>query len=85
MRKQIHTFLVEFKKAVTRGSGVMLVPRHDTRVTLSHLGITKRNLEEILLTLSVDNYSSGPEADRDKGGDIWCSANKSAAMKFISN
>ena len=71
MRKQIHTFLIEFKKAVTQGSGVMLVPRHDTLVTLGHLGITKRNLEEILLTLSVDNYSSGPEIDRGKGGDIW--------------
>jgi len=71
VREQIHTFLIEFKKVVTQGSGVMLVPRHDSKVTLSHLGITKRNLEEILLTLSVDNYSSGPEADKDKGGDIW--------------
>jgi hypothetical protein len=71
VRKQIHTFLIEFKRAVTQGSGVMLVPRHDTKVTLAHLGITKRNLEEILLTLSVDNYSSGPETDRDRGGDIW--------------
>lgn len=71
MREQIHSFLIEFKKTVTQGSGVMLVPRHDTKATLSHLGITKRNLEEILLTLSVENYSSGPEADRDKGGDIW--------------
>jgi len=31
----------------------MLVPRHDTMATLSHLGLTKRNLAEILLTLSV--------------------------------
>ncbi len=71
MREQIHRFLIKFKKAVTQDSGVMLVPRHDTRATLSHLGITKRNLEEILLTLPVDNYSRGPEADRDKVGDIW--------------
>lgn len=71
MREQIHTFLIEFKKAVTQGSGVILVPRHDTLATLSHLGITKRNLEEILLTLSVENYSNGPENDRDKGGELW--------------
>ena len=71
MREQVHTFLIEFKKAVTKGSGVQLVPRLDTITTLSHLGITKKNLEEILLTLSVNNYSKGPDPDRDKGGEIW--------------
>ncbi|MHB8789968.1 MAG: toxin [Desulfobulbaceae bacterium] len=71
MRERILTFLVEFKKVVTRGSGVMLVPRHDTMATLSHLGITKRNLEELLLTLSVADYSCGPETDRGAGGDLW--------------
>lgn len=49
----------------------MLVPRHDTMATLSHLGLTKRNLAEILLTLSVEDYCSGPEEDRNQGGDIW--------------
>ena len=71
VRKQIQSFLIGFKQAVTQGSGVVLIPRHDTTVTLSHLGITKRNLEEILLALSVENYSSGPEDDRGRAGSIW--------------
>ncbi len=71
MRKEIQSFLIGFKQVVTQGSGVFLVPRHDTRVTMSHLGITKKNLEEILLALSVENYSSGPEDDRDRSGQVW--------------
>lgn len=71
MRRQIQSFLIGFKQAVTQGSGVYLVPRHDTTVTLSHLGITKKNLEELLLALSVENYSSGPEEDRDRAGSVW--------------
>ena len=71
MRKEIQSFLVSFKQAVTQGSGVFLIPRHDNRVTMSHLGITKKNLEEILLALSVENYSSGLEEDRGRSGQIW--------------
>jgi hypothetical protein len=71
VRTRIHSFLIEFKKAATGGKGVFLVPRHDSMVTLSHLGLTKRNLAEILLTLSVEDYCNGPEDDRDQGGEIW--------------
>jgi hypothetical protein len=71
MPAAIRKFLLEFKQAVTRGSGVYLVPRHDTLATLQHLGLTKKNLEEILLSISVNEYCSGPEADRDRAGELW--------------
>ena len=71
MRKQIQSFLIGFKQAVTQGSGVYLIPRHDNTVTMSHLGITKKNVEEILLSLSVEDYSSGPDDDRSGSGQIW--------------
>lgn len=74
MKNRARDFLLEFKE-VTSGSGVDLIPRHDTRETLRYLGLTKRNLEEILLSLSVSDYCSGPEADRDKGGEIWVFGN----------
>lgn len=67
----MRAFLIEFKDAITARSGVYLIQRTDTMETLRHLGLTKRNLEEILLSLSIVNYSSGPEADRDRGGNIW--------------
>ena len=48
-----------------------LVPRQASLQTLRELGLTKRNLEEILLTLSVSDYCKGPDPDRDKPGEIW--------------
>lgn len=64
-------FLLEFKKAATAKSGVDLVPRKDSLETIKQLGLTKRNLEGILLDLSVADYCDGPKADRDKPGEIW--------------
>jgi hypothetical protein len=71
MSTPVRDFLLEFKKAVTSASGVYLVPREDSLATLQHLGLTKKNLEEILLSLSVADYCRGPEADRDREGQLW--------------
>lgn len=69
--QQVRKFLLEFKQVVTTGSGVDLVPRKGSLDTLQFLGLTKRNLEEILLILSVADYCAGPKPDRDKPGEIW--------------
>jgi hypothetical protein len=82
MPAAIRTFLLEFKQAVTKGSGVYLVPRHDTKATLQYLGFTKRNLEELLLSLSVNDYCKGPEADRDQGGEVWIFGKKVQAQEI---
>lgn len=71
MSEAVRKFLLEFKQAVTSGSGVDIVPRRGTIDTLRILGLTKGNLEEILLGLSVTNYCAGPKADRDRSGEIW--------------
>jgi len=49
----------------------MLVPRKSIRPTLLKLGLTKQNVEEILLSLSVKDYCKGPEDDRDRPGELW--------------
>lgn len=67
---QIRRFLLDFKQVASR-RGVDLAPRSDTLETLRYLGLTKQNLEEILLSLSVVDYSGGPEPDRDRPGEIW--------------
>lgn len=69
--QDVRDFLLEFKQVATGERGIDIVPRADTRSTLAVLGLTKANLEEILLGLSVTNYSKGPEADRDRAGEIW--------------
>lgn len=71
MKDLVRDFLLEFKKtAMLRG--IDLVPRNDTLITLSHLGLTKKNAKDCILALSVENYSKGPIPD-DKGreGDLW--------------
>ena len=70
MPKQAQQFLVEFKQ-IAAVQGVDLVPRKSTRPTLLQLGLTKRNVKDILLSLSVSNYCKGPEDDRDRPGEIW--------------
>lgn len=69
--EQVRSFLLEFKQIVTGGSGVDLVPRKGSLETLRFLGLTKRNLEEILLGLSVADCCAGPKQDRDRPGEIW--------------
>ncbi|GMT39897.1 MAG: hypothetical protein IEMM0001_0632 [bacterium] len=68
---EARAFLFDFKGAVTAGSGVYLIPRDANRQTLNYLGLTKRNLEEILLDLTVLDYCKGPKDDRDQPGEIW--------------
>ncbi len=69
--RDVRDFLLKFKQAATIGSGIDIVPRAETRPTLARLGLTKANLEEILLGLSVTDYCRGPETDRDRSGNLW--------------
>jgi hypothetical protein len=73
MQGAVRKFLLDFKQAATTGnSGIFIAPRKGvTRQTLRQLGLTKHNLEETLLGLSVVDYCKGPEQDRDQPGDVW--------------
>ena len=66
----VRAFLLYFKHTVI-GSGVYLIPRDVNRLTLILLGLTKRNLEEILLGFTVLDYCTGPKLDRDQADEIW--------------
>jgi len=68
---EIKDFLLEFKKIIVSGRGLDIVNRHENLEALVKLGLTKKNLKEELMTLSVENYCEGPEPDRDRLGDIW--------------
>lgn len=70
-QEEARAFLLDFKDTVTAGSGVYLIPRDANRQTLKYLGLTKNNLEEILLGLTILDYCKGPDADRDQAGEIW--------------
>lgn len=70
LEDQVRKFLLEFKGIATN-EGVDIIPRHDTRATLQYLGLTFKNLEEILLVLSVSDFSEGPLKDDKKAGSLW--------------
>ena len=70
MSGDVKQFLLDFKHAATSG-GVFLVPREGNMLTLQFLGLTKKNVEEILLGLSVADYAKGPITDKDRPGDLW--------------
>lgn len=67
----IADFLREFKQIVTQKRGLDLIPRQENNNTIIELGFTKRNVEEIILGLSVTDYCKGPSADRDRLGNVW--------------
>lgn len=69
--QDVRNFLFEFKKIASCAGGIDIVPRQDTMSTLAQLGLTKTNLKNILLGLSVVDYCKGPEDDRDQSGQIW--------------
>lgn len=71
MPQRVKEFLLAFKE-VGSAKGINLpLYREETRPAMEHLGLTRRNVEELLLSLSVENYSKGPEKDRDRDGEIW--------------
>lgn len=67
----VRDFLMEFKKIVTSGRGLDIVNRREYIDALTEMGLTRRNLKEEIMTLSVDNYCEGPEPDKDRPGYVW--------------
>jgi hypothetical protein len=78
----IRNFLIEFKKIVVTGRGLDIVPRRENLDALSDLGLTKKNLKEEILALSVQDYCEGPEPDRDRPGEIWIFAKHIAGKEI---
>lgn len=63
-------FLRDFKKNA-QDKGIDFIPRRENLQSLACLGLTIRTAKIEILSLSVENYSDGPCADRDKPGDVW--------------
>lgn len=68
---QVNKFLKEFKAIVTSGNGLLIIPRPSSNATITMLGLTKKTVVLEILGLSVIDYSSGPNPDRDLPGELW--------------
>lgn len=67
----VAAFLKEFKKLAVRDKGIYVINRRENRDALVELGITEQIRKNEIMSLSIDDYSSGPEPDVDMPGDIW--------------
>ena len=67
----IADFLKELKKLISTGRDFVFVGRHENNSAFTNLGLTWHNFITELLELSVVNYCSGPEPDRDRSGFVW--------------
>ena len=70
LRRQILNFLKDFKELM--GQGYYFVKEHHKNVqTLKNLGITARIRDEIILSVAMEDYSSGPNPDEYHPGYYW--------------
>ncbi len=70
LRQQILIFLKDFKELM--GQGHYYVKEHLKNIhSLRDLGLTTRLRDEIILSVSLQDYSSGPHLDMLKPGDYW--------------
>jgi len=70
-RALVSAFLKEFKKLAVTSSVDIFVDRVAYKDAFIKLGITKDMAFQDLLSLSVEDYCSGPDPDRGKPGFVW--------------
>jgi len=63
-KSQVALFLAKAKELLQQNRYI-LVPREKNMKALARLGWNESRLMDFLMGLSTDNYSSGPEEDRD--------------------
>ncbi len=67
----IAAFLKEFKKLAVVNEEDIFVDRTEYEKGFIELGITKDIAFQEVLSLSIEDYCKGPEADRDRPGEVW--------------
>lgn len=70
LRKYVRQFLKEFKSLVYQ-NGLIVKDRQINMQYLLELGLTAKQREEIVLSLSVLDYCSGPIKDEYRPGNYW--------------
>jgi hypothetical protein len=70
LRKYVPQFLTELKTLIMH-QGLYVTPRQTNKGALLELGLTDKQREEIVLSLSLVDYCAGPKPDEYKPGDYW--------------
>lgn len=69
-KNAVNEFLKEFK-GIANSCGIYVIPRRENIDALLELNINKKIRKEEILSISVCDYCSGPEEDRDGNGYVW--------------
>ncbi len=70
-RAMIAAFLKLFKELAVSSGVDIFVDRADYKEAFIELEITKLIAFQELMSLSIEDYCSGPEPDKDRPGEIW--------------
>jgi hypothetical protein len=81
-RELIRNFLIDFKKAATGIRGLTVWPRTENQEALLKLGLTEKNREAEILSLSVMDYCEGPSRDKVRLGEYWVFGKKIGAKEI---
>ena len=70
LRRYILSFLMDFRELM--GQGRYIVKGHHKNIqALIDLGITAKIRDEIILSIAIEDYSSGPNPDEYQPGYYW--------------
>ena len=71
VRDQVERFLGRIRNVARDRRHFDLIPRAATNSLLRALGLNTEAVRREILGIEVDDYSSGPEDDRDRPGEVW--------------
>ena len=75
-RAEVRSLLIEVKHAIRAGSErsprwFLSTARQKNLDTISEMGLTLAEVENEILSLSMDDFCEGPLKDRKMSGDLW--------------
>ena len=68
---KVTEFLRVFREQAEKAGGVYVTSRIKNRDALIELGLTKKQREELILSLTPEDYSAGPLRERKGSGNVW--------------
>lgn len=71
VRAQVERFLGRIRNVARDRRHFDLIPRASTNSLLRALGLNTESVRQEIVGLEVDDYSGGPDADRDRPGEVW--------------
>jgi len=70
-QRQVARFLEAFKRSMAAVGWLWVLNRERNRDGLIAIGITKEQRNEVIRSLSYEDYCEGPLPDESQPGDVW--------------